>query len=297
MTDLPEPTFTQLSILEGHRLLTLAVYELGEDDAQSALYEHALDAADDEAAEPLLDANTWLTAALPRTDSPLVFGSVDGEVVFAGDEDVEAVEASGASITGLCERDDVIVASTAQGEVLALADGEVTVWKSEGPALLTAAVLDGAVWVAGDEGYLARRDGEKWVQVATNTTQPLVALAHTGGAVIAVGGAGTIVHVEGERATVRTEGGEQLHGVAVWGSKVVIAAGAGGLRQLTADGTIVLRSDACEAVAADSKYLVIASGGALLSTEDGVTWKPLAYADPDPADDHDHDHDNCDHEH
>jgi len=302
MTVLSPPSINQLSILEGHRLLTLAAYELEDDDTISSIYEHRLDANNDEPASPLLDANTWLTAVLPHqaTEDALVFGSADGEVVFADAEDVNAVEASEHAISGLVVIDGLTVATTIGGEVLAIADGEVTSWKSEGPPLFALGHFDGVLWVAGDDGYLARREGEEWKELATGTTEPIHALARTEGGLIAIGDGGIIVQVAGDEATLRTEAVGDLDGVALWRGTVLLAAGEGGLRELTADGTKVLREGLCEAVAADSKYLVISSGSELFVSEDGATWKPLPYSFPDPseADDHEHVHgENCDHEH
>ena len=53
MTVLSPPSINQLSILEGHRLLTLAAYELEDDDTISSIYEHRLDANNEEPASPL----------------------------------------------------------------------------------------------------------------------------------------------------------------------------------------------------------------------------------------------------
>lgn len=301
MTDLPHADINQLAILDGHRLLVLAVFAPDPEDPISAIYEHQLDEVDDEPSEPLLDANTWITAVLPHqlNEASLVFGSADGEVIFADHDDVDAVEASERAISALVDVDGVTVASTTHGEVLAIAGGEVTPWKTEGPALFALGHFEGTTWIAGDDGYLARRDGESWTAMQTGTNQPLNALARTADGVIAVGGGGVVVQVEGEHVKLRTEGTQRLGGVAVWRGAVLLAAGVDGLRELTADGTKLLREGRCECVAADAKYLVISSGSELLQTEDGVVWTPLPYATPEPSDEHDHDHDheNCDHEH
>ncbi len=290
----------QLSILDGHRLIALAVYPAEPEDIISAIYELALEPNDEEPSEPVLDANTRLTAVLPpeHAEDPLVFGSIDGEVIFADHEDVDAVPASDGAVSSLVDVDGSVVASTTKGEVLALVDGEVTSWKSEGPALHALALIAGTIWIAGDEGYLARREGESWKAVDTGTKHALRALLGTEHGVIAVGDAGTVVQLEGEKVTLRNAGKERLTAVASWSGRVLVAAGSEGLRELVADGSKVLREGRCDAVAADSKYLVIGAGeGALLVSEDGAIWRALAYAEPEPAEGHDHDHANCEHDH
>lgn len=302
MSDQPHAEVNQLVIVSGHRLLTLAVFEPESDDMVSAIYEHALERLGDEPVDPLLDANAEITSVLPQGESALVFGTIDGEIVFTGgeeDDEIEGVETSQAAISALAEIEGAVVACTTDGEVLALAEGEVTPWKTEGPALFAIAHFEGTTWIAGDEGYLARREGEGWKVVQTGTTESLQSLAPIPGGVIAAGDGGAVVQVAGDAATLRIEGEDDLGGVAIWRGVAVFAAGDAGLRELTADGTKLLREGPCERVTADDKYLVISSDGALLVTEDGVVWKPVAYAAPEPHDehDHDHDHDNCDHEH
>lgn len=297
MTEALEADIHQLVIADGHRLVFLAVFGADSDDPASAIYEYPLDASEDTSAESLLDANTWVTSVLPQEGASLVFGTVDGEVVVAiDDDDIDAVEASEHTISALAEVDGAIVVCTVGGEVLAIAEGEVTPWKTEGPALLAITHVDGITWVAGEDGYLARREGEDWKALDTGTKESLHAIAQTAGGVVVVGRSGAIVQVQGDRAVLRTEGDESFGGVAIWRGATVLAAGSEGLLELTQDGTKVLRAGRCEGVAADSKYLVISSGSELLVTQDGVVWKPVAYDPPEPHEEHEHD-ENCDHEH
>lgn len=303
MSDQPQAEVNQLVIVSGHRLLTLAVFDPESDDMVSAIYEHSLGRLGDEPVEPLLDANAEITSVLAEGESALVFGTIDGEVVFTGgddDEEMDGVEASGAAISALVQTENAILACTTDGEVLALAENEVTPWKTEGPALFAIAHLDGVTWIAGDEGYLARREGEGWKVMDTGTTESLQSLAPIAGGIVAAGDGGAVVQVQGDEVTLRIEGEDDLGGVAIWRGVPVLAAGDSGLRELTTDGTKLLREGACERVAADDKYLVISSDGVLLVTEDGVVWTPLAFSAPEPHDEHDHEHvhgEDCDHEH
>ncbi len=301
MSDQPQAEVNQLVIVAGHRLLTLAVFEPESDDSVSAIYEHALDQVGAEPVDPLLDANAEITSVLPQGESALVFGTIDGEVVFTGtddDEEMDGVEASEAAISALIEVKGSIIACTTDGEVLAIDGGEVKPWKTEGPALFAIAHYDGTTWIAGDEGYLARREDDGWKVMDTGTTESLQSLARTEGGVIAAGDGGAVVQVDGDEVSLRVEGEDDLGGVAIWRGAPVLAAGDGGLRELTATGTKLLREGPCERVAADAKYLVISSGGALLVTEDGVVWKPLSYAAPEPHDEHEHEHgEDCEVDH
>lgn len=295
MPEALEADIHQLVLTHEHRLIFLAVFGADSDEASSAIYEHTLGEDDAAPAESLLDANTWVTSVLPQEGASLAFGTVDGEVVVAvDDDDIDAVEASEHTISALVDIDGAIVACTTGGEVLAIADGETTAWKSEGPALFAILHIDDVTWIAGDEGYLARREGEDWKVLATGTKESLHALARTPGGVIAVGRNGAVVQVDGERASLRTEGDESFGGVAIWRGAPVLAAGSEGLLELTGDGTKVLRAGRCESVVADSKYLVIGSGSEILVTEDGLVWTPVAYDPPEPHEEHEHD-ENCEH--
>ncbi len=298
MSESSQAEVNQLVIAPGHRLLTLAVFDPETDDVVSAVYQHELDALGDEPVPPLLDANAEITSVLAQGETGLVFGTFDGEVVFTGEDDddeeeMDGMQASEAAISAIVEIGGVIVACTTDGEVLAMGE-EVTPWKKEGPALFAIAHIDGVTWIAGDEGYLARREGDDWKAMDTGTTESLQALAAFAGGVIAAGDGGAVVQVEGERVSLRSAGADDLGGVAIWRGVAVVAAGDSGLLELGADGTKVLREGACERVVADEKYLVVSSDGELFVTEDGATWKPLACAAPEPHDEHVHG-EHCEH--
>ncbi|MBX3233838.1 MAG: hypothetical protein KIT84_31305 [Labilithrix sp.] len=281
--DALDADIVDIALQDGRTLYVLAVFEPTPDACFSALYRHSLDEENATPVSPVFHASTWLTCVRPLREG-VALGTADGELVLAlPDSDVDVVEASARAISAIVEDNDTLIATTTAGEVLALRDGELARWKTGGPALFALASLDGALWVAGDSGYLARRDGDDWRAFETKTQETLNALVQTPEGVLAVGNNGSLVLVQGDRATLETAGQLKLTRAARWRGETLLAAGVDGLRQLGAASRIV-REGPCHAVVAGPTYLAVSGEGTVFVSRDGVEWQSLRHSRPAPLD-------------
>lgn len=270
------------SVLGGdNRLFYVVVFELEGDELVSALYVHRLEHIESSACQPAFEARAWLTTMLPLADERVVFGTADGELVFAGSDAVDVVECSRRAISALVEHDGAIVATTTAGEVLAVRDGEVTPLKTAGPALFAIASIEGTLWVGGDRGLVAQRADDGWREIELGTKQTINALQATPAGVLAAGNGGVLARVDASGVSLFAGEDASFKGASTWRGEAVLAAGPQGLRRVTSSGTAPLRDGlVCTGVSANARYLVCIGDSTVDVSDDGVQWRSLAYAPP-----------------
>lgn len=279
----PKRSIVHSCLLGNHRLLYVVVFELKGDALVSALYVHRLDRGEGAACEPAFEAGAWLTSMLPLSDERIAFGTADGELVLAGSDAVDVVECSRRALSALVEHDGAIVATTTAGEVLAVRDGEVTPLKTSGPALFAVASIEGSLWVGGDGGLVARLTDNGWREIALGTKQTINALQATPARLIAAGNGGVLARVDADASSASLFANEEasFKGASTWRGEVVLAAGPQGLRRLTPNGTAPLRDGVvCMGVSANERYLACIGESTVDVSDDGTSWRALAYAPP-----------------
>lgn len=204
--------------------------------------------------------------------------------MIATAENVEVIPCSERAVSALVEHGGAIVVTTTAGEVLEVRDGSVTPLKTRGPALFSLASIEGTLWVGGDGGHLARHTGDGWREVDLKTKQTINAIQATPTGVLAAGNGGVLARVDASGVSLLAGDQASFKEAATWRAEVVLAAGPQGLRRVTAEGTAPLRSGVvCMGVSANERHLVCIGSSTADVSEDGVSWRPLAYAPPPGA--------------
>ncbi len=144
---------------------------------------------------------------------------------------------------------------------------------------------DGAVWVVGDRGYVARVVGERLERVELGTTARLAAVYAVGDEIVMLGCDGALYRRHGDEvARIATGATRPLSSLVVTRLGTWIVTGDGGFIARSPDGAWWSRvasgteldleaSCACS----DGQLIVVGDRGLILgSTDDGRRWQPVA---------------------